>query len=227
MPTLEQIEAKMKKLQAQAESLIAKRMQSVMGDIRRLMEEHGLTLDDIAAHFDTSKKRPGRPAGAASKAASKRGSTTKSAKTAVKGTMPPKYINRKTGETWSGHARPPAWIKDAKDRTKFLIDGASVAADAEASGNAKPAGKRKAAIKKVAAKKVATKKSATAKKGSLQATVTAKKAAAVTKKPLPSKKASVSAAKKARGRKTTATKTVMGSPDVTPVSETVASQAVA
>ncbi|WP_207004982.1 H-NS family nucleoid-associated regulatory protein [Trinickia mobilis] len=44
---------------------------------------------------------------------------------------PPKYINRKTGETWSGHARPPAWIANVKDRTKFLIangTGAAVAA---------------------------------------------------------------------------------------------------
>ncbi|WP_342802414.1 H-NS family nucleoid-associated regulatory protein [Paraburkholderia panacisoli] len=30
-------------------------------------------------------------------------------------------MNPKTGETWSGHARPPAWIKDVKDRSKFLI----------------------------------------------------------------------------------------------------------
>ncbi|SOE64271.1 H-NS histone family protein [Caballeronia arationis] len=30
------------------------------------------------------------------------------------------HLNPKTGETWSGHARPPAWIRDVKDRTKFL-----------------------------------------------------------------------------------------------------------
>jgi hypothetical protein len=26
----------------------------------------------------------------------------------------PKYINRKTGETWNGHARPPSWIANVK-----------------------------------------------------------------------------------------------------------------
>ena len=50
MPTLEQIKDKMKKLQEQAEKLIAKRAQSVLTDIRKLMEEHGLTTADIAAH---------------------------------------------------------------------------------------------------------------------------------------------------------------------------------
>ncbi len=78
MPTLEKIQAKMIKLQAQAESLIAKRAQSVIGDIRKLMEKHGLTPADIAAHFG-ARKRPGRAAGAASKSATKRATVVKSA----------------------------------------------------------------------------------------------------------------------------------------------------
>ncbi|WP_408243257.1 MULTISPECIES: H-NS family nucleoid-associated regulatory protein [Paraburkholderia] len=55
-------------------------------------------------------------------------------------------MNPKTGETWSGHARPPAWVKDVKDRSKFLIAGgaeATVAADADVVSKAK-----KAAVKK-------------------------------------------------------------------------------
>ena len=32
------------------------------------------------------------------------------------------YIDRKTGATWSGRGRAPAWLADAKDRTKFLIN---------------------------------------------------------------------------------------------------------
>jgi len=34
---------------------------------------------------------------------------------------PPKYQHPKTGATWTGHGRAPAWIAGAKDRTKFLI----------------------------------------------------------------------------------------------------------
>lgn len=66
MPTLEQIQAKLKKLQAQAEAMIAKRAQSVLDDIRKLMEKHGLTTADIEAHSST-KKRRGRPAGKSTK----------------------------------------------------------------------------------------------------------------------------------------------------------------
>ncbi|MFL9935540.1 H-NS histone family protein [Paraburkholderia sp. RL18-103-BIB-C] len=36
--------------------------------------------------------------------------------------LAPKYRDPKTGATWSGHARPPAWIRDARDRSVFLID---------------------------------------------------------------------------------------------------------
>jgi len=146
MPTLEQIQAKLKKLQAQAEALIAKRAQSVLNDIRKLMDEHGLTTADIDAHSSTRKPR-GRPAGTTSKAKSKE-------KAAANAKLPAKYRNPKTGATWSGWARPPLWIKDVKDRTKFLIDGHSESNAAEASAT-KPASKK--AAKKVSGKKVTVK----------------------------------------------------------------------
>jgi DNA-binding protein H-NS len=154
MPTLEQIQTKMKKLQAQAESLIAKRAQSVLNDIRKLMEEHGLTTSDIDAH-SSAKRKPGRRAGAVSGSATMRKKVSKSGKSATKGKLPPKYLNSKTGQTWSGHARPPQWIKVAKDRSVFLIDGAGTV---ERSAS-KPAGKR-AVTRKTAARKIAGKKTA-------------------------------------------------------------------
>jgi DNA-binding protein H-NS len=119
MPTLEQIKDKMKKLQEQAEKLIAKRAQSVLTDIRKLMEEHGLTTADIAAH-STVKKQRGRPASSKSNTTATRKVASSSVVTGVK---PPKYRHPKTGATWTGHGRAPAWIADAKDRSKFLIDG--------------------------------------------------------------------------------------------------------
>ncbi|CAG4893117.1 H-NS family nucleoid-associated regulatory protein [Paraburkholderia gardini] len=42
--------------------------------------------------------------------------------------LPPRYRDPKTGATWSGHARAPAWIKDAKDRSVYLIDHPGVPA---------------------------------------------------------------------------------------------------
>lgn len=161
MPTLEQIQAKLKKLQAQAEALIAKRAQSVLDEIRKLMENHGLTTADIDAHSSTKRPR-GRPAGSTSKAKAQ-----VKAKGATKPKLPAKYRNPKTGETWSGWARPPLWIKDVKDRTKFLIDSHS-GSNAVVASATKPASKK--AAKKVGAKK------ATAK--TLSAKTPAKKASA-------------------------------------------------
>ncbi|MGX7006045.1 H-NS histone family protein [Caballeronia sp. KNU42] len=124
MPTLEQIKEKMKKLQEQAEKLIAKRAQSVLADIRKLMDQHGLTTADIAAH-SAEKKQRGRPAVSRSAATATLKVTGHSA---VAGVKAPKYRHPKTGATWTGHGRAPAWIADAKDRSKFLIDGTDMGA---------------------------------------------------------------------------------------------------
>ena len=193
MPTLEQIQAKLKKLQAQAEAMIAKRAQSVLDDIRKLMEKHGLSTADIEAHSSTKKPR-GRPAGKTSKPGAKA-----KAKTAAKPKLPAKYRNPKTGETWSGWARPPLWIKDVKDRTKFLIDGHSES-DAVATSATKPASKK--AAKKVTAKK-ATVKTPSEKAPAKKAATKKASAKSATVANVPAKKAAV---KRASAKKTSAAK---------------------
>ena len=193
MPTLEQIQAKLKKLQAQAEAMIAKRAQSVLDDIRKLMEKHGLSTADIEAHSSTKKPR-GRPAGKTSKPGAKA-----KAKTAAKPKLPAKYRNPKTGETWSGWARPPLWIKDVKDRTKFLIDGHSES-HAVATSATKPASKK--AAKKVTAKK-ATVKTPSEKAPAKKAATKKASAKSATVANVPAKKAAV---KRASAKKTSAAK---------------------
>ncbi|SAL71665.1 histone family protein nucleoid-structuring protein H-NS [Caballeronia arvi] len=122
MTTLERIQARVKKLQAQAETLIAKQVQAAVDQIRELMLKHGLTTADIEAK--AKAKGDAKTIGTAVVGRSVKASP-------AKGKLPAKYLNPKTGETWSGHARPPAWIKDVKDRTKFLIDDSAVATLAE------------------------------------------------------------------------------------------------
>ena len=113
MSTLEQLQEKMKKLQVQADMLIVKKAQAAVDQIRKIMLEHGLTTLDIEAK-----------AKAKGEAKAANGSTsnvkTKVAKSLKSGT-PPKYQHPKTGATWTGHGRAPAWIAGAKDRAKFLI----------------------------------------------------------------------------------------------------------
>jgi DNA-binding protein H-NS len=142
MATLEQIQSEMKRLQAQAEAMMAKKAKTVLADIRKLMDQHGLTTADIDAHSAT-KKRAGRPSGAASAKGSGGKAVTKAK--AEKGKLPPKYRDPKTGATWSGHARPPAWIAKVRDRTKFLIDGAGAEVAAKGVSKAKAAPKKTSA----------------------------------------------------------------------------------
>ena len=142
MATLEQIQDKMKRLQAQAEALMANKAKTVVAKIRKLMDQHGLTTADIDAHSAT-KKRAGRPSGAASAKGSGGKAVTKAK--AEKGKLPPKYRDPKTGATWSGHARPPAWIAKVRDRTKLLIEGAGAEVAAKGVSKAKAAPKKTSA----------------------------------------------------------------------------------
>ncbi|NTY39850.1 H-NS histone family protein [Burkholderia diffusa] len=65
--------------------------------IRAKVAEYGITEKDI---FGRQQNR-----------------ASKQAKTQVEA----KYRDPKTGATWSGRGRAPAWIKGAKNRNRFLI----------------------------------------------------------------------------------------------------------
>ncbi|MGU7776353.1 H-NS histone family protein [Burkholderia sp. MR1-5-21] len=143
MATLEAIQSKIAKLQKQAELMAAKQASVGLEKIRDLMEKHGVTVADIESFV--SRKRGRKPGTAAAK-------STK-ATTQVKRVVAAKYRNPETGETWSGRGRAPAWIKDVKDRSSFLVG-----APAEKKDTARNASKGTAA-KKIVAKKAAAKSS--------------------------------------------------------------------
>jgi DNA-binding protein H-NS len=143
MATLEQIQTKMKQLQMQADALISKKTQAAVDQIRALMLEHGLTTEDIEA-----KAKAKRQAKASNGSADYVKAKTSDG---VKGKAAPKYRYPKTGATWTGHGRSPAWIADAKDRTKFLIAGG---ADTAVPTSADVVSKAKAAGKKTTSKSV-------------------------------------------------------------------------
>ena len=140
MPTLEQIQEKMKKLQVQADTLIAKKAQAAVDQIRKIMLAHGLTTVDI----EVKAKAKGE-------AKTANGSTpnvkTKVARSPNGGT-PPKYQHPKTGATWTGHGRAPAWIADTKNRAKFLIASGTDAVRTASASPVNPVSKAKTAAKK-------------------------------------------------------------------------------
>ncbi|WP_261514037.1 H-NS histone family protein [Burkholderia multivorans] len=98
MPTknYRDLKEQLAKLQKEAEAARIAEMEAVIAEIREKAAEYGITSEQIFG-----RQRAGR-----SKAA------TPSA---------PKYRNPKTGETWTGRGRAPGWIKDVKNRDRFLI----------------------------------------------------------------------------------------------------------
>ncbi|WP_321894895.1 H-NS family nucleoid-associated regulatory protein [Paraburkholderia heleia] len=123
MTTLQSIQARIAKLQAQAESLATTKSSAVLEKIRGLMDKHAVTVADIEAFIG---KRRGR----------KPGKTV----TAKQGPSAAKYRDPKTGATWTGHGRAPAWIASAKDRTRFLVAAGAAPKSAAAAVKAPKAG---------------------------------------------------------------------------------------
>ncbi|CAN0628616.1 DNA-binding protein H-NS [Burkholderia multivorans] len=120
MATLGNIQAKIAKLQAQAEALVQKESSGALEKIHGLMQKHGITMADIES-FIGGKTRGRKSAAAAPK---------QSAGSA-------KYRDSRTGATWTGHGRAPAWIANAKDRTKFLVEETPVKSARAVSATAK------------------------------------------------------------------------------------------
>jgi DNA-binding protein H-NS len=121
MATLESIQTKIAKLQAQAEALVATKSTVVLERIRGLMEKHDVSVADIEEHV--GKRRGRKPGGAAS---------------AKQSTSEAKYRDPKTGATWSGRGRAPGWIANANDRTKFLVVSGAAVSPASAKKTLKP-----------------------------------------------------------------------------------------
>jgi len=101
MATYKQLMAEKAALEAKLQEVRAAEVAGVIEKIQGLMADYGLSVEDIAG-----KRRRGRPA---------KNAATGIAKTA----LPPKYMDPKTGKTWSGRGRAPAWI--GKNPKRFLI----------------------------------------------------------------------------------------------------------
>jgi DNA-binding protein H-NS len=125
MTTLESIEMKIKRLQERAEAIKAKQVSATLDRIRDMMEKNGLTLADIEAHVGGKKRGAMRSTAIATRAE----------------TSTAKYRNPKTGATWSGHGRAPAWIAKVRDRSRFLIDANASSASSAAASKGKDAGR--------------------------------------------------------------------------------------
>ena len=109
MKTYSAIKAEIAKLEKRAEALRKTEVAGVVAKIKAAIAAYALTAADLGL---------GR---GAPKAARKL--TVKSSKNATTTTGVAKYRDPKTGKTWTGRGKPPAWIAGVKNRDPYLIDG--------------------------------------------------------------------------------------------------------
>ncbi|CAJ0783431.1 H-NS histone family protein [Ralstonia chuxiongensis] len=94
MATYKDLLAQKEQLELQLEAARVAELEAVIAHTRQIVAEYGLTAQDI---------------GLASKGKKRKGMA-----------VAPKYADPKTGATWSGRGRAPAWIA-GKNFDRFLI----------------------------------------------------------------------------------------------------------
>ena len=94
MSTYAEIKAQIAELENKAAQARAVELESAKAQIAEIMKTYGLTLADLA------------------------GPKTRAAKTHR--SVPPKYRNPESGETWTGRGRAPLWLA-GKNKEDFLI----------------------------------------------------------------------------------------------------------
>ena len=166
-------------LEAQAERIAKEEMSSAIAKVKDIMAEYNLTIEHLTLT-----------------AAGKRAAKKKMAK--VKTTSVAKYVDPKTGKTWSGFGRAPGWIAGAKNRDAFLVGKSATAGlESKTPAAAKKASGKVAKVAKKAAKPAAKKAVAPVKKASIvKAAPTAAKKKPAAKKASAKKSASKRAASK-------------------------------
>jgi DNA-binding protein H-NS len=172
-------------LEGEAARISQVEIKAAIAKVKDIMSAFGLTIEHLSGAISKVGKKP-----AGKKAAAKRA-----------GVSVAKYADPKTGKTWSGFGRAPAWIAGAKSRDAFLITKSDAAASGAAPAKAKASAKKSKAVaakkaspvnvaksvkteQKPAAKAPATKKPA----GKTASTTAAKSPVAKKKAKAPAKK---------------------------------------
>ena len=96
MATYRQLTAQLERLQQKIDKEREKAIADAIAAIRAKIEEFDITPEELG-FLPAGKRAAAKP----------------------KRALPPKYLNPKTGETWSGRGRAPAWL--GKNRARVLI----------------------------------------------------------------------------------------------------------
>lgn len=98
MSTVKELQAQMEEIQKKLEAARKQEVSSAIAQIRALMTDHGLTVEDLG----------GRATRATNKSAGAK--------------VPAKYRHPSTGETWSGRGIKPKWLQNEINGGKALED---------------------------------------------------------------------------------------------------------
>ena len=116
MATLAGIHKQIADLQKQAEAIRKTEAAAAAAQARDLIAKHQLTADDLGLGLGKKAgRRVGKLAGTPATSSRRKPALAKTAGV-------PKYRDPKSDKTWTGTGKPPGWIADAKNRSKFLID---------------------------------------------------------------------------------------------------------
>jgi DNA-binding protein H-NS len=96
MATYKQLTAQLEKLHKEVAAAREKEVADAIEDIKTKIADYGLTAEELG--FKLARSKP-----------------------AKKAPLPAKYRNPKTGETWSGRGRAPAWMA-GRNKERFLIE---------------------------------------------------------------------------------------------------------
>jgi DNA-binding protein H-NS len=202
--TVSEIKRQIAALEAKAARLTEVEMKSSVAKVRSLMASLGVTMEHLGTKVASAAK---------SAKAAVVGATAPAKKSQAKraGAGVPKFRDPKTGKTWTGMGKPPAWIATAKNREKFrtgAADAATTNPDAPSASSvtaAKKVGRKAATKAKAVAQKIVRATKATASAASGPVRRAAKKSTAA-KKVLAGKKASApkASSKRAPAKKTAA-----------------------
>lgn len=123
MATLTELEQQLAELTAKVDAARADLRTHAAAQIKLLMAEYGVSAADLVDGKVTLKAtkvpKAAEPKAKSHKAKANGANGTTAPKN--KGTRPAKYIDPDTGATWSGMGHTPAWLKDVKNREKYLI----------------------------------------------------------------------------------------------------------
>ncbi len=101
MATYKQLTLQLDKLTKRIEKEREKAMADAIAEIKTLIDQYEITAEELGFQSASPK-----------------------AKVKVKRSLPPKYKNSQTGETWSGRGRTPKWLAktNKKNWSRFLIE---------------------------------------------------------------------------------------------------------